>query len=255
MRSLLAAALIFSGCRAPSAEPPSPYHLEAGAVVFTPGAPFLSRLEIIEVGAAAQASAELRSVGQIIALSNRSGNLVGDGVGWVELDPRLTASAGLELDGGLPPGTAYGLTNVSPDYRGRVGIGHRVEVRRYGLRKSSVSAVIVKLLPREGDGIDVVFRFSHAEDWFPGTNAEISFPLISGRPVKIPTTAPIHEGVREYVWKETAPGRFAPQTVSLIDSTPDEASVLGLAPGDRIVGRGAILLKPLLDELRAEGND
>ncbi len=61
----------------------------------------------------------------------------------------------------------------------------------------------------------------------------------------------MHEETREYVWKEVAPAQFAAQSVSVVDASPTEVAVLGLSPGDRIVGRGAILLKPLLKRVLA----
>lgn len=212
----------------------------------------LERLEVVPVGAAGGESAAYRGVGQIIALSNASGSLTGERVGWVELDPKVTAAAGLRLDAsGAEGGTAYGLTSLGAEYGSRVEPGQAISISRYGLRKAGVTAVIVKILRLPGDGADVVFRFTKAQEWFPGTNCEVSFPMLRGRPVRIPTTAPVHEGADEYVWKEEAPGRFSAQAVSIVDATPSEVSVLGLSPGDRIVARGAILLKPLLKRLLA----
>lgn len=236
---------------APEPEPPPPYTLRDGRVIFAPDAKILHWLEVVEVGRAAAESAEFRTVGQIIALSNPSGSLTEEGVGWVELDAQLTAAAELKLDGGQAAGTAYGVTNLAAEYAARVEVGQTIEIARYGLKKSRVPAEIVRVLHRPGDGADVVFRFEQAQDWFPGTNCEIAFPMLRGRPVRIPTTAPVHEGTQEYVWKQVAPGEFAAQDVSVVDATPDAAAVLGLEPGDRIVARGAILLKPLLKPLLA----
>lgn len=250
----LAAALGLRLLRAPAPppEPPPPYSLADGRVRFAAGSKLLGRLEVVAVGRAAQQSAEFRAVGQVIALSNASGNLTGDRVGWVELDPRLSAALGLSLaDGGSErPGVAYGLTTLSDEFAGRVGLGQPVEVRRYGLRKAGVMGTVAKVVDRGEPGSrDIVFRFGQAQDWFPGTNCEVVFPVLRGRPVSIPTTAPVHEGSREFVWKQTGPGEFAPEHVSLVEATPDDASVLGLEPGDHVVARGAILLKPLLKPL------
>lgn len=242
--------------RAPAAaEAPPPYRIEDGSVVFAPGAKMLARLEVLAVGAAASSSVEFRSVGQIVALSNASGSLTGEGVGWVELDATISRGLGLALDASSsdPAGTAYGVTTLAAEHAAGVEPGQSVAVSRYGLRKAGVPARVVKVLRRSGDGADVVFRFGGAQEWFPGTNCEISFPALRGRPVRVPTTAPVHEGVREYVWTETAPGRFAAREVSLVDATPTEAFVLGLEPGDRVVARGAILLKPLLKAALARG--
>ena len=255
----LAAVFAAKGLRRADAplEPPEPYALTGGRVVFAPGAKMLARLEIVAVGAAAAASTEFRTVGQIIALSNASGSLTGERVGWVELDPQLTASVGLKLSGGGEAGTAYGLTALAAEYAPRVNVGQRIAVMRYGLKRASVTGVIARVVrrPEAGDRVDVVFRFAPAQDWFPGTNCEVAFPVLAGRPVRIPMTAPVHEGTQEFVWKEVAPGQFEARNISLVEETPDEASVLGLNPGDRIVARGAILLKPLLKPLLAQKKD
>jgi hypothetical protein len=232
----------------PPVEPEPPYSFSNGRLIVAAGSKMLSHLEIVPVGQAAEESLEFRSVGQIIALSNISGNLTGNRLNWVELDPQLSASAGLGLGSGDPPGTAYGLTRLASEYSTRIKIGQGVEIVRYGLQKPEIPAVITKIIPQpEAAGvIDVVFRFTHAEQWFPGTNCSVAFPVLRGRPVVVPMTAPVHEGILEYVWKEEVPGQFTAHNVSVVDATPENASVMGLQAGDRIVARGAIMLKPLL---------
>ncbi|HEX4048652.1 MAG TPA: hypothetical protein VH309_12485 [Elusimicrobiota bacterium] len=238
-----------------TAEPPRPYDVAGGRLDLAPDSRLLAHLEIIGVGKAAAESREYRAVGQIIALSNASGSLAGERSGWVELDPALSASIGLELDGRA--GTAYGLTTLPAESAASLRPGQRLEISRYGLKDARVPGRVVRVVPSRagGDRADVVFRFERAQDWFPGTSCEVSFPVLAGRPVRIPTTAPVHEGASEYVWKESSPGRFEARSVSFVDSTPDEVAVLGLEPGDRIVASGAILLKPLLRRVLARGRD
>lgn len=238
-----------------SLEPPPPFSLTDHHLRLAPGSKFSARLQIEQLSKAAGENMALRSVGQIIALSNTSGNLTGNPVSWVELDPKLSRSVGLRFVEipAVQPGVAFGLTALAEEYFGRLHDGDPIAISRYGLRKSSIPGSIYRVIPREqGDRVDIVFRFAQAQDWFPGTNCEVVFPHLAGRPVRIPTTAPIHIGAREYVWKVTGPGEFAAQSVSVVDSTPDDLSVLGLSPGDRIVTRGAILLKPLLEPLLAQ---
>lgn len=231
----------------PPAEPPPPYSFSDGRVALRPDSRLLERLEIVPVGGARDETRPFRAVGQVIALSNASESLTGERIGWVELDGALSASAGLKLDGGEPAGTAYGLASVAPGDAKALARGQAVEITRYGLLRGGVAGTIVKLVPSpDNESVTVVFRFLRAQDWFPGTNCEVGFPALRGHPVTIPTTAPVHEGTREYVWKQVAPEEFAAQSVSVVDATPGTVAVLGLRPGDRIVGRGAILLKPLL---------
>lgn len=247
---VLLLAILFGRRKAPPPEPPAPFTVAAGVVMLPENSKFLARLEIVQAAAEAREQAAVRTVGQIIALSNASGALTGEEIGWVELDPGLSQAAGLRLSEikAERSGIAFGMTSLPAEYAGKVHPGERIEISRYGLRGGNVAGAVYSVSPGApaADSVDVVFRFSKAADWFPGTNCEIVFPVLTGRPVTIPTTAPVHEGAREYVWREAGAGRFEPRRVSVLEATPEQASVLGLSPGDRIVGRGAILLKPLL---------
>jgi len=166
------------------------------------------------------------------------------------LDPKLSRSVGMDFEGSAPKtvGVAYGLTVLPLEYASRLHAGQPVEILRYGLRSSGASGEIANVIVHS-DNADILFRFYGAQDWFPGTNCEVVFPILRGHPVRIPTTAPVHEGSQEYVWKEVGPNQFEADGISIVDSTPDSVSVLGVHPGDKIVARGAILLKPLLHSL------
>lgn len=261
--ALLTPAILLAGLwvrtlkpKAQPQEPPPPFSFTGDRVILASGSKLLGCLEVVQVGEGASESTGLRAVGQIIALSNASGNLTGETADWVELEPQISSSVGLELTKLKPEeaGIAYGLTTLSAEYATRIRSGQRVEIVRYGLRKSNLAGVITRVIPRNGtgDGTNLVFRFTQGQDWFPGTNCEVVFPVLRGRPVKISSTALIHEGIREYVWKEVAPRQFSAQTISVVDANACDVSVLGLQTGDRIVARGAILLKPLLPKLLSQ---
>ena len=62
----------------------------------------------------------------------------------------------------------------------------------------------------------------------------------------------LHEGAREYVLKETSPGHYVPVEITVLNETRDQVYALGnLAPDNRVVERGAILLKPVVHQILA----
>jgi hypothetical protein len=234
-------------------EPAMPLTFWGSRLVLPSQSKLWSRLEIIPVEKAAAGKTSLRTVGQIIATANPSGNLVGPRSSWVELSPELLRTAGLRAGEHFPGpvGTCYGLTILPAEYAGRVEKGQPVQIQRYGLKKMEVEGNIwqVQGPHYEHDTLDVVFRFSQGQGWFPGTPCETRFPLLNSRAVEIPSTALVHEGVHEYVWQEDPIGQFLPQMVSVVDGTAEKVWVLGLRAGARIVARGGILLKPELQPL------
>ena len=235
----------------PPLEPEPPFSFSDGRLVVAAGSKMLSHLEIVTVGKASEESSELRTVGQIIALSNASGNLSDKRVNWAELDPQWSKTVGLVVGPNDPVGTAYGLTVMAYEYVPRIKVGQPIGIIRYGLKGDSIPGEVSQIVPQPEivGGADLIFRLTHSEQWFPGATCSVLFFTLKGHPVTIPMTAPIHEGIQEYVWKEEAPGQFTPRPVSIVDEKMDSASVMGLQPGDRIVARGAILLKPLLKSM------
>jgi hypothetical protein len=254
--AILSLGLLLSGCHpgffgeAPQTSPPI-LSIEGDRVVVQPESRFMKRLNSITVQSLPGTRFSLQAVGQMLALANPSGALSGPKISWVELDPDISQSVGLNLSSfsGSEIGTAFGAVAVSSEYEGQIALGERVVIARYGLKRSKTSGSVVFAHPsRSGaiDSMDVVFRVADGSEWYPGTNCEITFPLHRSIPVKIPTTALLHEGAREYVLKEVAPAQFSAVNVSITEETPDQAMVLGLNSGDRIIGVGAILLKPEL---------
>ena len=231
-------------------EPLPPFSIVGNLLLLDSHSKLMPRLEMMAVGNPAANQSAMRTVGQIIAMANPSGSLNGESISWVELDTSLSQSLGLYLSSRTKDtvGTAYGATLVPKDYAGRINPGQQIEIQRYALHRQGIPGIIWKIRPvqTETGMLNVVFRVEHGQDWFPGTACEVTFPSLRSRAVQIPTTALVHEGIQEYVWVEAGPCRFIPQTVSIVDGSSDEAWVLGLTPGKRIVARGGILLKPEL---------
>lgn len=250
---LLAMVVYFSG-RATSADVIAPT-VENGQLVFHPESNLFKKLEVASVKSGNGTEKYFKIIGQIVALANSSTLPTEQKIDWVELDPRFTKKMGLDLDRlkDAKIGDAFGVGQVAGAYGRKIKEGDRILIQRYGLLDTSLRATegkIVKVIPEPEDMVPVIFKIENGSNWLPGTNCEVAFPLLPNQDVKIPTVALLHEGIYEYVLKETGPGRFVPEIVTIGEGTPDEVDVVeGLRPGERIVVRGAILLKPLLHEL------
>lgn len=259
MKRLVMASLLFGsllGCKETASQTTPEYTLEKDQIVVREGSPFLQHLEITHAKETPRGDIAFKSVGQIIALANTSGVLSNSQVSWVELDPQLTKAAGLSLAAfaGAPVGTALGVTSIPSEYIPKLQLGQSLEIFRYGLKKSDVPAVIIKIENRDGDASSsyVTFKIPRGQDWYPGTNCEVRFPLLHVQTSQVPTTAVLHEGMREYVLKEISPRHYRLAPVVIVDESPDMAQVFGVNAGEAIVGSGAILLKPEIHNFISE---
>ncbi len=235
--------------------------IERDRIVVRAGSRLLNHLEIAELGAGGFRRSGFKMVGQIIALANpavecsRSSGEAGCSVTWVELDKDLSREIGLNLDrlASSKVGDVIGLTTLPLSYATKVGPGQQVEVSHYGLNHGSESATILYVRLKTllwGDGIPVIFRLSNTQEWLPGTNCEVTFPFIRSQSKTIPTTALLHEGLYDYILRETAPNEFVPSRVTIEDESSESADVItNLSSGDKIVKRGAILLKPYIHQM------
>jgi len=232
-----------AGCGRPSDkgyDPDSAISIQEGQIQVALDSPFLKHLEVAVVGPAEAQGRQFQVVGQVVALANSSDELTGSKISWAELDPDLTRSLGLTLptDGSVAPGEAFGVADLPGEYAGQLARGDSVSVARYGLRKFEMNGRIMSVrAATDGSGIRVLFRLGSGEEWYPGNNCEVDFPMLRSHPVSVPTTALLHEGAQEYLLQQTGPGRFRPRNITILGE---------VGPSSRIVSRGAILLKPYL---------
>jgi len=254
MRALIAVALSLSlaGCSlgfSDSAEKQEEnvFQLEPDRVKVDPGSGLLNHLEIIALGTYSSRQVAYQSVGKMIALSTPSDELVGPRTTWIELDSASTHAAHLSLSPEAA-GTAYGVTSIPAEFLSQIKSRHSIRVKHYQVAEPGWEGTIVKVLPTaDPNTADVVFRVPHGNDLYPGTGCEVKFPLVHAVAVKVPSTALVHEGVDDYVWQELSPGTYAPRKVSLAEGTADEVILSsGISADSKIIGRGAILLKPEL---------
>ena len=237
---------------------PNPISISGTSVQISADSKFLEQLQIVALKAAPGGEKKLRTVGQMIAMANASGALTRDETSWVTLDTALIHSLGLFLSSAAPVGLAYGVTSLGDSYHSEVHVGERVEIYRYGLKQNSTQGSVISVKKAEGslDEYLAIFAVSHGRDWYPGTNCQVEFPLIQKTAVALSPLSMLHEGKREYVMKEIAPGRYEPKEITVVNETRDQVFALGdLIPGDKVVERGAILLKPTIHQILVEAKE
>jgi hypothetical protein len=256
---------VLSGCRGTEAGPaPSVFSIEGDVISIDMNSPMLKYLETAPLEDSHAASRKLAAVGQIIALANDSDELQGSNVSWVELDPEISRSLGFSFgpERKAKIGEAFGVVDIDSAYEKQLRPYEALSISRYGLLKTYASGMVVSILKplsssasSEGQPIQVVFEIPQGLDFYPGTNCEVDFPISIGRPVNVASTALLHEGRQEYILKYLGQGHYHPVPVFVLDTVDEQVLVIGnLKPGDRIVSRGAILLKPLLHQVLRQLN-
>ncbi len=240
-------------------DPESIFSIKAGKIDIDLSSPILKHLETAPVQPSNSQTRDLKVVGQIIALANYSDQLVGSRISWVELDPDLSKSLGFHFDDHMkaPVGEAFGVVSLPEEYLGQLKPYESVVISRYGLLESHTSATVISIQQAklngvviEGEPIQIVFKLLNGQDWYPGTNCVVSFPMLGARPLVIPSTALLHEGQQEYLLQEVGKGQYIPRPVYVLDTLTDSVLIIGkIAPGETIVSRGSILLKPILHKL------
>jgi hypothetical protein len=235
----------------------NPIVITGNTVQVQSGSRFLGQLQTVPLASAPGGERRLKTVGQMIAVANASGDLLHEGVSWVSLDPDLNRELGIHLSNRVSIGYAYGVTSITDSYKAEIRVGERVEIYRYGLKQSSTAGSVVSVQKGSLAGeYSVVFSVMHGQDWYPGTNCEVEFPLVSRMAVALSPLSMLHEGVKEYVMKEISPGKFQAKEITVLNETPNQVFALGdLSPGDRVVERGAILLKPTIHEMIVQAKE
>jgi hypothetical protein len=229
-------------------EEPQQYRVDSGRIEFQADSPLLRRLVIVAAERVRGAETALREIGQIVARLDKPFDPTGHPNDWEELDSRLTRRLGLKLASiaPSPAGTALGHSVVSSEHGDKLLARGSIRVSRYGLRGRGVPAEIIAIRPiADSDSQDVLFRIDGAREFLPGTTCEIEFQLVKSTQVRIPTESLLHIGIREFVLKQITPGVFVPRPVVIVEESADSVAVTGgIAPGDSLVSRGSILLKP-----------
>jgi membrane fusion protein, heavy metal efflux system len=161
------------------------------------------------------------------------------------------AGADPDLLGRLPDGAAVAVGDVPEAKIGRVREGQACTARFYGMPETVFSGKVSNLAPtlsRERRTLQVLFELSDPQGHLkPGMFADIGLGTDVRETVMVPADGVLHAGRADYVLVGTEPGvwQVTEVTVGEINGTSVEI-LAGLQGGERVIGNGAILLKPFV---------
>lgn len=164
------------------------------------------------------------------------------------LDPELLRTATTELD--------VVVADVPEAMVSRVRLGQRCEARFLGLGERGFSGTVRAISPvlsKERRSLRVLFSIDDPDDRLrPGMFAEIGLGTDSREALLAPLAAVVHVGRADYVLVQARAGAWRVAEVQVGERVirgREQVEVLsGLRAGDRILGQGAILLKPIIVE-------
>jgi membrane fusion protein, heavy metal efflux system len=165
-------------------------------------------------------------------------NLLQDGV-----DPMLLENA--------KPGTSLIMADV-PELRiSWVSVGQACVTKFYGLPGKTFIGKVKSLAPTlsaQRHTLRVFFELQDTANQFkPGMYAEIGLGTDPRSALLVPTDGVLHSKNADYVFISSGEGKWQITEVQVGESIGDRVEILnGLQGGERIIGNGAILLKPML---------
>jgi hypothetical protein len=157
------------------------------------------------------------------------------------VDPRLLATA--------PDGAVIVAAEVPEARLAEVHAGEACVARFYGLPDETFRGKVRSLGPavsRERRTLPVLFELLDERGRLrPGMFADVGLGADARRALLLPADAVLHVGRADYVLVGAEPGLFKVTPVRVGDSYDGRVQVVdGVRAGDRVVGDGAILLKP-----------
>jgi len=159
------------------------------------------------------------------------------------VDPALLENA--------TPGTSLIMADV-PELRiSWVSVGQACVAKFYGLPDQSFIGKVKSLAPTlsaQRHTLRVFFELQDANNQFkPGMYAEIGLGTDPRAAILVPTDGVLHSQDADFVFIAAGAGLWQIAEVQVGESIGDRVEILnGLQGGERIIGNGAILLKPML---------
>jgi hypothetical protein len=158
------------------------------------------------------------------------------------LDPALLTAITSDVD--------IVMADVPEGFLGRVGIGQGCEARFFGipdhLFRGQVK-IIAPVVTKDRRSLRVLFTVEDLKDELrPGMFAEIGLGTDARDALLVPAEGVIHVGRTDYLLVAAGePGAWRIAPVQVGEARGGKVEILkGLHPGDRVMGQGAILLKP-----------
>jgi len=133
----------------------------------------------------------------------------------------------------------------------RVHVGQSCTARFFGLGNDLFEGKVYSLSPvlsKERRTLRVLFKLDDPKDRLrPGMFAEIGLGTDPRRLLRVPADSVVHVGRFDYVLVRSDTDSWRVATVELGEALGQDVEVLkGIKPGDRVLGKGAILLKPFI---------
>jgi len=158
-----------------------------------------------------------------------------------------------ELLDGAKDGTAILVAEVPESRMGIVRAGQSAEARFFALPGEAFTGRVSSLAPALASDRRTLRVFFELDDpqsrLRPGIFAEVGLGTEPREGLLVPSDAVLHVGRSDYVLVQTPDGLWRVTEVQVGEARATDVEILsGLAPGDTIVGSGAILLKPLVVE-------
>lgn len=150
----------------------------------------------------------------------------------------------------IPPGAALVMADVPEVRIELVAAGQSCEARFYGLPEQRFRGIVRSLAPAlspERRTLRVFFELNDEKGRLkPGMYAEIGLGTDPRTSILAPADGVLHIGERDYVLTAQDPGVWRVTEVRVGERAGEQVEILeGLEAGQRLVGTGAILLKPL----------
>lgn len=248
---------LLGGCEKPSGSQTSSasYKVENNTITFQNDSAFLKHLVVALIDRNDREAQLLREVGQIIALSNFDSASDSFSWNWLDIKNQERAKKNINISL-LKNGVSLGMARVSRDFTDFIKVGDEINVFRYGISKKPVLGKVIFSSPSALADLQLIyFIIDSGREWIPGTHCELEFKL-KIKPIHIPMTALLHIKSEEYVLKQMAQGVFSPVHVTVLADAGEKVLVSGsLTSEDKIVSRGAILLKNDVKQLVGGSND
>jgi hypothetical protein len=161
------------------------------------------------------------------------------------------AGADPDLLGRLPDGSAVAVADVPEAKIGRAREGQACTAQFYGFPETVFSGRVSRLAPtlsQERRTLRVLFELSDPQGRLkPGMFADIGLGTDLRDTVMVPADGVLHVGRSDYVLVGTEPGIWKVTEVIVGELSGSGIEILdGLQGGERVIGSGAILLKPFV---------
>jgi len=168
------------------------------------------------------------------------------------IDPALLERA--------PSGAALVMADVPEVRLSAVAVGQGCEARFYGLPNLVFRGIVRSLAPAlspERRTLRVFFELNDAEARLkPGMYAEIGLGTDPRYAIVAPADGVMHIGESDYVLTAAGTGRWRVTEVRVGERAGEQIEILGgVRAGEKMIGSGAILLKPLVVQALLEAKE